>query len=370
MLESTAPFDALTQLIHEQTTKGVWDAFAALGITPEDAIAAESCVAMVASTVEQSLRNVLQRVLPHILPSIQRNAQNRLQHNAALSGMTNQEMNAFVTDNNWLNSDVNSGYLYESGGISSASSLSVPLNAYFSDDSPFSSGKLSPLVNRNSWIDPELVQLGQQDEPNSFRSDPIYLPSSRMPHSSPMPVLPAPNTGSFEGPGQANRFLVLPHAVRLSILELISANSIIKADDFDDKPVLMSAPGYLHAAITSFFEMLKANHLRTAGIQERARQFLPASLYEDMQVAVNCNRWLQWKDIDHGIIHFIRKLPYEVAVEKLKLLRTHSFKNAWNIKGCIMSLLSSSSRTKAIGAKPMGKLVPTSGTRPEVAEAV
>eukprot|EP00798_Chlamydomonas_sp_ICE-L_P018168 gene18168-24600_t len=144
---------------------------------------------------------------------------------------------------------------------------------------------------------------------------------------------------------------------------------------------MKNAAGYLSASIGNHIAQLSQplNGADLIKAQEVAKGMLAPEVYEALKSLLTANLWLEWPHFDllasrrppgppgpppsgppaapqsapapppppvsshsqaHGIIHLLKKIPANVAIQKLEDLKTRSFHNVENCKGCLVSILS------------------------------
>eukprot|EP00798_Chlamydomonas_sp_ICE-L_P018917 gene18917-25477_t len=76
-------------------------------------------------------------------------------------------------------------------------------------------------------------------------------------------------------------------------------------------------------------------------LEKYVRLTLGSLVFEDLGEAVERNPWLHWEVLDESIIHQLKKLPMDIASERLAEVSFRSFRHVDNVSGCIKSILSS-----------------------------
>eukprot|EP00798_Chlamydomonas_sp_ICE-L_P017501 gene17501-23813_t len=170
------------------------------------------------------------------------------------------------------------------------------------------------------------------------------------------------------------RFAALPTVVQRRILELTDPKSILCLSDFDNKvtnklalmadrygegeclimlsklsgrlktklSAMKNGPGYLDVAAHRF----NPQHAN-GNVKDVRRNILSSSVFEELSNAVESNHWLRWEILDESIVHQLKKLPLDIASERLKEISARSYKHVDNISGCIKSILSSRNQQHA-----------------------
>lgn len=384
-------FDGVVKLVKATAQDGTRNALMRLNLPREQALMAETGIPSVVAAVEQAFNMAL---LQHVMPYL-------LSLPAGKSEPTCHYQQFFVhCDLPYLDGDdahllgldyrkaINALYS-EGDGTSNTHSIdshSAPLPCLTGDDSGQSSGQLTPVAMPD-WVTIEQAQsLLTAVDLSASKPMSRHLPMGGTHRGAqflprPQGYAPGVTMGPLSGPMTYHTIPVerkgaLPRVVEVRLMEIIFSHPALNTNQLDNvvgklaatvecygveaclqmldglhqklkaDPGMYGSHGCLNAIISSHVEHFMLNHDRAAGMKEHARQFLPAQLFEELEVAINCNRWLKWTDFDQGIFHFIKRLSPDVSVDRMRLLRSHSFKNAKNIKGCIMSLLSSGGEHK------------------------
>eukprot|EP00798_Chlamydomonas_sp_ICE-L_P012605 gene12605-15831_t len=182
----------------------------------------------------------------------------------------------------------------------------------------------------------------------------------------------------FTNPGQGlpPRFAGFPPPVQRRLLELTHMGSVLKIQDFDEKvtnkmalmverygepeclimldklagrlktkmTAMKNGPGYLDVAVSSHLDVLMAHRYNPqpcGNMLDYARCTLGNTVYDELSKTIENNPWLRWEVLDESIIHQLKKLPTDIATERLMEVSLRSFRHVDNVSGCIKSILSS-----------------------------